>query len=303
MKSHKYGWTIPLLLVAGLISCRHKPAVDQPIKDAQSSAQAEIPTENLKILPGMKIKLRQKGLGGEENISLSDQGVLRTLKMENAIGAEGITFQWSLHGGDAATKEPESQPNKGSSATSKADLEGRMTLANLVGARQMTLPAFWPEGELYLSNSSAIWLSDQAFQELKKNHETTWQLGLSGDNLIGPAQGFGLVVSELKNFQQTLEKRPEDPQNSVSHFEGGKKIKPFPLKINGQAEEVEALEAANGWIQLKILNNPQNPLILEVQFQPKASAGQMLFSPLTLLKPFLEYRVEEIDLPTVGNNI
>ena len=301
MKSRKNLWMIGLFLLVGPLACRHKPAVDQPIKDSQSPAQAEIPTENLKILPGMKIKLRQKGIGGENNISLSEQGVLRTLKMENAIGAEGITFNWSLLGSEAA-KGPESQPSKESAAPPKASQEGRMTLANLVGAKQMTLPAFWPEGELYLSNSSAIWLSDHAFQELKKNHETTWQLGLTGDTLIGPAQGFGLVVAELKNFQQSLDKKPEEQKNAA-HFEGGKKIKPFSVKINGQTGEVEALEASNEWIQLKILNNPQNPLILEMLFQPKASAGVMIFSPLTLLKPFLEYRVEEIDLPTVGNNI
>jgi hypothetical protein len=52
---------------------------------------------------------------------------------------------------------------------------------------------------------------------------------------------------------------------------------------------------AENWLaRYKILNNAQNPLVLEIQLAPKASPAELLFSPLALLKNMVEYRVEEI---------
>jgi len=291
MRILKTIFALLLIFPLGLSACRQKPSANESLSASQTAGSPDAPpaTENLKILPGMKIRLSQKGMGTGEKIFFSDQGVSRTLKMENAIGAEGISFSWA------------SDNNEGANAKDVAakSTEGHMTLANLVGARQMTLPAFWPAGDLFLSNSSAIWLSDQAFQDLKKSHQTSWQLGLKSDSLMGEAQGFKLLEESLKGFQQGLQ-ADEKKQQAATIFEGGKRSKAFPVKINGKDSEVEAIEAENSVARLKILDNPQNPLILQVELNPTDSVGGVLFSPLTMLKPFLEYKVEEIDLPRVG---
>ncbi len=70
------------------------------------------------------------------------------------------------------------------------------------------------------------------------------------------------------------------------------------LKVNGVEQEVEVLEAKNSLASYKILNNAQNPLLLEVRLGPDYTLGEWIFSPLLMVKDLLEYRVEEIKVPS-----
>ncbi|HCU24024.1 MAG TPA: hypothetical protein DF383_03325, partial [Deltaproteobacteria bacterium] len=180
-------------------ACRRTPAVDKKAS-AFSKAESEAP-QNLILKKGMRIKLRQLEFVDEGKLIPSEQehGWVRTLSVENPSGAEGLSFQWHLA---ASVPAPETG--------SRFNASGKMTLANLVGARRMTLPLFWPGGELFLSNSSAIWLSDEAFAELQKQGKTAWSLGLVDNALLGPAQGLAFLESSLENVQRSLESKPDE---------------------------------------------------------------------------------------------
>jgi hypothetical protein len=171
---------------------------------------------------------------------------------------------------------------------------GKMTLANTVDGRRMTLPLFWPGGELFMSNSSAIWLSDRAFSELKKEGKTQWALGLLDNPLLGPVQGNELIEMSLESVNRGLEGKPEKRAEAME-LKVTDKSADYSLKLNGVEREVEVIEAGNWLAKLKILDNAQNPLILEVQVAPESSAANIFF-PLSWIRPWLNYRVEEISL-------
>lgn len=294
---------ILLSLTLSLASCRRTPQHPNSPGDVGAGESPAALTEKLKLKPGMRIHLRQFNLAwGDQWIPLAP-GVAgqRTLTIVNPSSAEGLSFTWDLKAPDSSSTSPESdlhsQPNaKTAPQFQIKGWEGKMTLANATTSRRLTLPAFWPDGELYLSNASAIWLSDRSFEELKKTRKTEWGPGILNNPLLGPLQGLKLLESGLAKVQAQVEQSPEK-QSSANEIKAEKRPTNYSLKINDVAHEVEVLEAGNWLVRYKILNNAQNPLILEVSFLPKASAGEQLFSALTPLKGLLEYQVTEIDLP------
>ncbi|MDX1411400.1 MAG: hypothetical protein R3351_04540, partial [Nitrospirales bacterium] len=172
---------------------------------------------------------------------------------------------------------------------------GELSLPNLTHARRMTLPLFWPNGELFLSNSTGIWCSDIAFEELKKTSKTQWNSGLLNNPLLGPVQGVAAIEESLNQLESTLTSDDKKKESSL-WIQAGKPEK-FKIMVDGQEREVEVLPAGNWLASYKILHNTQNPMILEVILTPKATPGQILFSPLGLLKGLVEYRIVEIQSP------
>jgi len=285
MKRFSTSLGLALLLSLGLgAACRRTPAIDAKVSNPPSSQSSEVP-HSLLLKKGMQIKLRQSEVAEDGKLlpSKDPSGWSRTVTVENPSGAEGMAFAWDLPGAEKAS-------------SGEASVRGKMTLANLVGARRMTLPLFWPAGELFLSNSSAIWLSDQAFADLQKQGKTNWSLGIVDNALLGPAQGVALLESALEIMQRSLETKADQKAAAGELVVADKSID-FPMKVNGVEREVEAIEAENWLAKLKILKNPQNPLILEFEVAPNRSVASNLFFPLSWTRKLLSYKVEEIPLP------
>ena len=270
--------SLALGLSAG--SCRRAPAPDQAIEKPAKATGPRLEARDLILRKGLQIKIVQNAEGL--------QGKTRNIQIENPSGAEGLSFLWRISGGQ--TGNPESQA---AVPTAEAGNDfGKMTLANTVDGRRMTLPLFWPGGELFMSNSSAIWLSDHAFSELKKDGKTQWALGLLDNPLLGPVQGNELIETSLELMNGGLERKPEQ-KAAAMELKVTDKSADYPIKLNGVPGEVEVIEAENWLAKLKILDNAQNPMILEVQIAPKRSASNIFF-PLSWIRPWLSYRVEEI---------
>ncbi len=266
----------------GATACRRAPAPDQPIEKADKPSGPKLEGKDLILRKGLEITLVQDGAG----VAAKPRKIL----VENPSGAEGLAFTWRL--ADHAGSSPESLPS--GALPEPGDGSGKMTLANTVDGRRMTLPLFWPGGELFLSNSTAIWLSDKAFDELKKEGKTVWGLGLLDNPLLGPAQGNELIEASLELANRGLEAWP-DKKAAAQELKVTDDSADFSLKLNGVTREVAVLEAGNWLARLKILDNAQNPLILEVEVAPETKAANLFF-PLSWIRPWLNYRVSEIAL-------
>ncbi len=268
-----------------------------------------ISSDSLKLKPDMKIKLSQRAIAADGQLAIGKPNFSRTLNIESPPTQEGLSFAWDFKteaplpeinwakDNPAPTPSAQTAPAPPTPSLPLEPQSGRMTLANLVAAKGMTLPNFWPAGELYLSDTSAVWLSDRAFSDLKKTQKAQWQPGLVGNTLLGPAQGIPLLEKLLQVLNQNIQRDPETLK-SAGEIATRKKSVKHRLKVNGEEREVQAIEAGNWLASYRILDNAQNPLILEVVFNPAQTPAGILFSPLTLLKPMLEYRVEEIWLPS-----
>jgi hypothetical protein len=274
--------SLALGLALGASSCRRAPAPDRTAEKPAKSSGASLEGRDLILRKGLQIKIVQNAAGL--------QGKTRNIQIENPSGAEGLSFLWRVSGNQAGVAE--SQPTV--PAAEAGEDFGKMTLANTVDGRRMTLPLFWPGGELFMSNSSAIWLSDRAFSELKKEGKTQWALGLLDNPLLGPAQGNELIETSLESVNRGLEGKAEQ-KAAAMELKVTDDSADYPLKLNGVEREVEVIEAGNWLAKLKILDNAQNPLILEVQVAPERSAANIFF-PLSWIRPWLSYRVEEISI-------
>lgn len=250
----------------------------------------------LKMKHGMKIILAHRDWNPEAESW--GNPAFRVITIMEPSGAEGLSIQWINPPAGVLSQGSESQPSQATKAQ-VFDLagtqSGELSLPNLTHARRMTLPLFWPNGELFLSNSTGIWLSDIAFEELKKNRRTQWNSGLLNNPLLGPVQGVAAIEEGLIQFENTLETDEEKKQSSL--WINAEKPEKFKIMLDGKEQMVEVLPAGNWLASYKILHNTQNPMILEVTLAPGATLGQVLFSPLGLLKGLAEYRVVEIQSP------
>lgn len=269
----------------------------------------------LKLKKGLKIILAQRIV--DDNSADYGKSGLRTLTITAPSGAEGLTFEWGSNKPHKVPKknlitpgslsEPESSPAPDNQKPQMVVLytgtsEGQMSLPNIIHARRMTLPSFWPKGDLYLSNSSGIWLSDTAFEELKRKRKTRWQAGLLNNPILGPVQNMMAIELGLEKLEKNIEESPRGLAKALE-IKVQKKSGSYPVKINGDSQKVEIIQAGNTLSQFKILKNAQNPLILSVTVAPKASIPELLFSPLGLIKGLVEYRVVEIITPEKGTTI
>lgn len=277
----RFGKTLIICLSFAALSlvsaCKRQPS----LPDGKASAPASARSFSLK--EGLEISIVQERQISGGQLAAGKGPWIRKLSIVNPNGAEGLSFTWKMGG------VSESQASADSDA-------GKMILANTVGSRRMTLPLFWPGGELFMSNSSAVWLSDQAFSELKKDGKTQYDLGLVDNSLLGPAQGYPLLENGLAAYQQGLAAQPEK-RAAALQWEVSDKSLDYAVKVNGVLTEVEALEATSPLAKIKVLDNPQNPLVLEVEIAPSSSVANALFLPLSWVRSLLSYKVESLDLP------
>ncbi|HKY64463.1 MAG TPA: hypothetical protein VJR29_13720 [bacterium] len=259
-------------------ACKRQPSVSEGKKSS------DLQGRGFSLKQGLEIAIAQERQVEEGQLAAGKGPWIRKLRIENPSGAEGLSFTWKMGG-----PSTESQPSAADS--------GKMILANTVGSRRMTLPLFWPGGELFMSNSSGVWLSDQAFSELKKEGKTQYDLGLVDNPLLGPAQGLPILEHGLAAYNQGLATRPERKTQDLQ-WEVSDDSRDYALKVNGVLVEVEALEAVSPLAKIVVLDNPQNPLVLEVEVAPPSSAARALFLPLSWMRGLLSYKVESLDLPS-----
>lgn len=294
-----------LALAAATFSCQKTPSTPQALssKDPQTLA--------VKLKEGVKINLKYIDL--ENDSGNTGKWVQREITLENPSGAEGMALVWKEV--TEGVKEPETTlPMQGQVITFDSDSAipnnlagmmnsdgGQLSLPNLTQARRMTLPAFWPHGDLYLSDSSGIWLSDVAFEEIKRDGKTQWDAGLLHNPMLGPAEELQVFRFALAYLQDDLKDEQDKIESSASLKRQGQKK--LTLEIDGKAQQVDVVEMGNWLARLSVLDNAQNPLILAFQVAPEAGLGELIFSPLGMLKGLLEYQVTGFKNPKLGEGL
>ncbi len=168
----------------------------------------------------------------------------------------------------------------------------------------MTLPVFWPSGDLFLSDSSGIWLSDAAFEELKKNKKTAWSPSLLSDPMLGEVQNIQGLETQVNLWLALLGQSPL-LQKDVENIQLVEQQDDYLLRIEGKITQIPVLIAENSLAQYTVLDDAQNPLVLEFHLFPQAKTYEWFFSPLGFLKGLVDYRILEIakvgsKVPVVG---
>lgn len=188
----------------------------------------------------------------------------------------------------------EATPPPPTLATERVTASGTVLGINLRASHSAFLPTYWPEGKYdMLGEKTAIWLSDDAFQELVKTRRTILNLGVFDDSLNDAARN----VSELKEAISNLRKEAsaEAAFKDLTELQADAEFIEWPLDINGERRMVSAIRAKNWFGEVIILNSRQNPMILKVTLNPLTAGAEAIGGGAAMDK-LLGYEVKNIQL-------
>lgn len=237
-----------VLLLAGL-ACRLTPG------------PTPTPTALPSLAPGLEIGIATTTVAG---VSLTDQvdptqagrGMLITVQEVQPEQAVTVTWQRAV---ERELPPPGPTPVVGvgtpdpTPVTETIVQEGRITGEGLDDAHAPLLPLYWPQVDPRTTDTSLMWLSAEAFAELKETRQTPW----SAD-----------VLTRISNLpRRALDQIEEETAGQDIFLTAEPEFIEFEVTVDGRATTVQAIEAFDDFgNRYVILDNAANPLILKFTF-------------------------------------
>jgi hypothetical protein len=285
----------PALLAAFALSCGRTTPEATPAPAAPAAAALRLSA--LPLAPGLVLAL-DPNLPGVDGGDVPGSARREVEVLE--LGKEGLKLRWSgrvrVEKRESARRREEwvrARTNAPKSATPVAappgayesrEIGGTLSFPDFATATEFLLPGLWPEGVATIAGSSALWISPNAFAELKVAGHATVPLSLSSKVLRDPA------ASLLKRaFQLSSDATFGPPQLWTRGAETD-----FALRVEGAESCVTALGARNWFGVYTVLAAGGPPLVLSVLPGPAPSRGLDLFAPAGVLRTLLGYRVSEV---------
>ena len=285
----------PPLLAALALSCGRAIPESRPVSTTPAAGPVRLGA--LPLAPGLVLAL-DPNLPGVEGVDVPEAARREVEVLE--VGKRGLKLRWS---GRVRVEKPESarrreewvrvRANAPRSATPVAappadyesrEVGGTLSFPDFATATELLLPGLWPEGVATIAGSSALWISANAFAELKAAGRATVPFSLSSKVLRDPA------ASLLKRaFRLSSEAASGPPHLWTRDAETD-----FALRVDGAEACVAALGARNWFGSYTVLAAGGPPLVLSVLPSPASSRGLDLFAPARVLRTLLGYRVAEV---------
>jgi len=268
--------------------------------------------ERINFVPGSRIEIRQTylGVGAKiaEKLSGDDKSGVRIITIERFAPMNVANLSWqlsqyvetdeshqarldyetkvkNLEDGEDAPKEPEVD-------TERQTVIGSLKDINLKSTHKIFLPAYWPTGDATTPDLSAIWVSAEIYEELKGTKNSTVYFGILDSALFGAlatAAQFADSVAALQKDAAAISTRVDvDLVNADEPSE-------WELLVNGEEVTVQVIKARNWFGEFVVLDNPQNPLILKMTFNPISAGALDLISGTAFLKSLLGYEVTQLN--------
>lgn len=285
----------PALVAAFALSCRPVAREEKPAPAPSSPVPVRF--SDLRLAAGLVLAL-------DPNLPGVDIGdVPESTRREVEIlefGKAGLRLRWSgrvrVEKRESARRREDwvrTQANAPRGATpipappaayESKEVGGTLFFPDFATATEFLLPGLWPEGIATIRGSSAIWISPNAFAELKAAGHATVPFSLSSNALRDPA------ASLLKRALQLSGEAASGP----SHLWTRDVESDFPLRVDGDEARVRAVGARNWFGAYTVLAAGGPPLVLSVLPSPAPSLGLDLFAPAGVLRTLLGYRVSEV---------
>ena len=164
---------------------------------------------------------------------------------------------------------------------------GSITADRLEDAHAALLPIYWPSFEAATTDTSLMWLSQEAFQELKGTRQTRW----SADTMTMLSHLAVLTVEQMAQLDEATQGREILLRAEPDYVE-------FDLQVNGQKQRYQAIQAFDDLgNEYTILDEAGNPLIVKFRFNAVSTGAVGIDSALWMLikAVFSGYQVVEID--------
>lgn len=217
-------------------------------------------SDDLGLQPGMQIGLGSTafvGLAGPSKIDPDEPGGGRLITIEDVAPGGEVTLTWRQTVEREITPETPNTAGVGEpTATPEIEIieeDGAITATGLDNAHTPYLPMYWPARSV-TTETSAIWLSREAFDQLKSTRRTAW----SRD-----------VLTRISRLNEAAVQQIREGATEVGevHLNAEDDFDELELTVDGQTTTMTTIEAydtfGNGY---QILDNEQNPLILEFTY-------------------------------------
>lgn len=248
-----------VLVMGSLGGCaRGGEAIGDVADDADGGGSPS--NADLALQQGMKIGLGSTafvGLAGPTEINPDEPGGGRLVSIEDANPGEEISLSWRQTVEREITPETPYTAGVGESTpTPEVEIveeEGTITATGLDDAHKPYLPMYWSEGPV-TTESSAIWLSREAFDELKSTRQTAW----SRDVLTRISRLSEEAVQQIREGANEVDEVNLNAEEDFDELE---------LMVDGQTTTLTTIEAYDTFGNAyQILDNQQNPLILKFTY-------------------------------------
>lgn len=316
MMMKRYLWMASLACVVVLVGagCRNgvipSPFTEHEIQRAGELSQLS-PADaaaRISFLPGDTFEIQQTmlGFGAVLPELLGQRDGMKQVTVNRFAPTHTAEVKWQMtvkhetQSSREAREAYERARDAGEAATLPAatyetsNVTGTMIGIGLQSPHTAYLPAFWQEGEMDLRNErSGLWLSDDAYLELSKTGQTILNLGVFDEETNRIAHG----LQEVDHAMATLRARANEDgrTHDLTLLKADAERLIVPLEVNGMTVNVSAIRARNWFGEITVLDNRQNPLILQVTIHPlSAGLADLLGGGLTSLDHLLGYQITKV---------
>jgi hypothetical protein len=258
---------------------------------AATSQSPESPPPDLSLAPGMQIGLVATTVGGlapRTSVNPDEPGGGTLVTVQEVQPGESVTIIWQ----QAIEREVPpvgTKPVVGVGTPEPTPMteiiieEGTITASGLDSAHAALLPLYWPLSEADTTDTSLMWLSQKAFEELERARQTRW----SADVLTRFTHLPVWVIEQLD----------EETSGRELYLRAEPDFVDFDMTINEQRTRFQAIQAFDDFgNEYIILDNAENPLIVKFKFNAASTGTVGVDAGIwTLIKAiFSGYRVVEI---------
>ncbi len=264
--------------------------------DGLSPADA---SKNINFVPGSQIEMRQTylGLGAKlaDKLSGESKDGVRIITIERFAPMRVINLKWKLSR-NVETAVSIKARNSGKTLDPVMEMQtvvGGLENVDLTSTHKLYPPAYWPTESIPAKSTSAIWVSNEVFEELTRTKTATVYFGITDQFLFGAlntAKQFSNAIDALKGEAKKIEGKTD-----VDLTQADAELAEWPLNVNGKDIKVQVIKARNWFGEIVILNNPQNPLILKMTFNPLTKGVLDIVAGDGFLQTLLGYEITRLD--------
>lgn len=236
----------------------------------------DVTATEVDLQTGSNIALRANSINPLEDLKARPE---RVLKLTDWAPSERVAFDWSetfeRETAASITARTEAERSTGVGETPNVPepvmetitLSGSLSTNALDDGSRIFLPSSWPEQTFSLNDgpNTIIWLSKQQYDELVETRHTNLSLGLIDAGLATAERAFDAIKNLVAQVQG--EEPAPAPGDNVTELVAEAEWGSYTFKVDDERVTVPVIIAENGFAKYKILANPDNPMILQVDLK------------------------------------
>jgi hypothetical protein len=281
MKAFRSFWFLLLMLLTA--ACTETLPLNRPAPAPAATVPA--------LSPGMEIGLVSTTLVGQfarGSVNADEPGGGMLVTVQEVTPGRSVTIGWRRT--EAREVAGAATPVVGVGTPAPTPQRENVSVARtiratgLADAHDAYLPLYWQEPGARATETSLLWLSQDAFRELKTTRRTRWTPDIMTRLSLLP-----LVV---------LRQLEEEAADREIYLEAGENFVSYDLLLNGQRTAVQAIKAYDSFgNEYLILDNEGNPLILRFTFNVMTTGAIGIDAGVWLLikSVYSGYQVVHVD--------